>query len=150
MVYEDKTGTEVVAKKHRRAIISDVKFSPDGRWLAVASHDFFIDIYDASSGFKRAGVCKGHSAPVTHLDWSEDSKYLQTNSQDFELLYWEIPTCELIEFSAALKDVNWATWTCIAGWPVQGIWPKHSDGTDVNSCARSSDNSRRKSRVVAH
>ena len=139
MVYEDKTGTEVVAKKHRRAIISDVKFSPDGRWLAVASHDFFIDIYDASSGFKRAGVCKGHSAPVTHLDWSEDSKYLQTNSQDFELLYWEIPTCELIEFSAALKDVNWATWTCIAGWPVQGIWPKHSDGTDVNSCARSSD-----------
>ena len=105
----------------------------------MASHDFFIDIYDSSSDFKRAGVCKGHGAPVTHIDWSEDSKYLQSNSQDFELLFWEIPTCELIEFSAALKDVRWATWTCIAGWPVQGVWPKHSDGTDVNSCARTRD-----------
>lgn len=139
LVYEEETGAEVAAKKHRRSIISDVKFSPDGRWLAVASHDFFIDLYDASSNFKRAGVCKGHSAPVTHLDWSDDSKYLQSNSQDFELLFWEMPTCELIEFSAALKDVQWATWTCVAGWPVQGIWPKHSDGTDVNGCSRSKD-----------
>ena len=139
LVYDEKSGSEIVAKKHRRSIISDVKFSPDGRWLAVASHDFFIDIYDSSSDFKRAGVCKGHGAPVTHIDWSEDSKYLQSNSQDFELLFWEIPTCELIEFSAALKDVRWATWTCIAGWPVQGVWPKHSDGTDVNSCARTRD-----------
>lgn len=144
LVYEEKTGAEVAAKKHRRSIISDVKFSPDGRWLAVASHDFFIDVYDTTCDFKRAGVCKGHSAPVTHLDWSEDSKYLQSNSQDFELFFWEMPTCELIEFSAALKDVQWATWTCVAGWPVTGVWPKHSDGTDVLSCARSRDG-----RVVA-
>jgi len=144
MVYEEKTGQEVAAKKHRRSIISDVKFSPDGRWLAIASHDFFIDIYDTKSHYKRAGVCKGHGAPVTNVDWSEDGKYLQSVSQDFELLFWEIPSCELIEFAAALKDVKWATWTCTIGWPVQGVWPKHSDGTDVNGLARSRDG-----RVVA-
>ena len=144
MAYDEKSGAEIVAKKHRRSIISDVKFSPDGRWLAVASYDFFIDIYDVKNKFKRAGICKGHSAPVTHIDWSADSKYLQSNSQDFELFFWEVPTCEMIEFAAALKDTQWASWTCVAGWPVQGVWPKHSDGTDVNSCARSRDE-----RVVA-
>lgn len=35
------------------------------------------------------------------------------------------------------RDVQWHTWTCILGFPVMGIWPKNSDGTDVNSLDRS-------------
>ena len=36
-----------------------------------------------------------------------------------------------------MKDVDWATWTCTLGWPVQGIWPAFADGTDINSVDRS-------------
>ena len=139
IVFETSTGNELVAKKHRREEISDVKFSPDGRWLAVGSHDNFVDIYDCTRRYKRVGVCKGHSSYITHLDWSEDSRYLQSNSGDYELLFWEVPGCEQVRFPTALKDTKWDTWTSTLGWPVQGIWPKHADGTDVNAACRSAD-----------
>ena len=35
--------------------------------------------------------------------------------------------------ATALRDAEWATWTCTRGWPVQGVWPARADGTDVNA-----------------
>lgn len=39
----------------------------------------------------------------------------------------------------ALRECTWQTWTCTAGWPVQGISRPNPDGTGVNACARSPD-----------
>ena len=36
-------------------------------------------------------------------------------------------------------DEDWATFTCALGFPVMGIWPDCSDGTDVNAVHISSD-----------
>jgi len=30
---------------------------------------------------------KGHSSTVVHMDWSDDSKYIQSDSSDCEILY---------------------------------------------------------------
>ncbi len=32
-----------------------------------------------------------------------------------------------------LKLVQWASWTCVLGPEVNGIWPKYSDINDINS-----------------
>lgn len=45
--------------------------------------------------------------------------------------------CPQMTFNA--RDVDWSTWTCILGFPVMGIWPDGSDGTDVNAVDRSKD-----------
>lgn len=38
-------------------------------------------------------VPQGHSSFVTHVDWSSDSRYLVTNSGDYEILFceWSLP-----------------------------------------------------------
>ena len=36
-----------------------------------------------------------------------------------------------------LRDERWKTWTCNLGWPVQGIYPKCTDGTFIHSVDRS-------------
>ena len=124
-------------KKERNEEISDIKFSPGGDKLAVGSHDNFVDIYTVP-GLKRKGVCKGHSSFITHLDWSVDGSALHTNCGAYELLFWNGDTgAQVTGGATAYKDEEWASWTLVIGWPVQGIYPPVSDGTDINAVCRS-------------
>jgi microtubule-associated protein-like 6 len=42
-----------------------------------------------------------------------------------------------LQVKANQRDTSWETYTCTLGFPVMGIWPSGSDGTDVNSLDRS-------------
>ncbi|KAK7871406.1 hypothetical protein R5R35_006108 [Gryllus longicercus] len=122
--------------------IQVVKFSPDGNFLALGSRDNNIYIYqvtDDARKFNRVGRCMGHSSFITHLDWSTDSQYIQSNSGDYELLYWNAGLCRQIPQSSTLRDVEWASNTCTLTFNTVGIWPEGADGTDVNYCDRSHD-----------
>jgi hypothetical protein len=46
-----------------------------------------------------------------------------------------LPVC--IQITLNQRDTDWETYTCILGFPVMGIWPPESDGTDINSVDRS-------------
>lgn len=126
--------------KHRTSAISDVKFSPNCESLAVGSHEGYIDVYQLPS-FKKKCSLKKHSSYITHLDWSEHSTNLQSNCGGYELLFWDLSGSgqHMPGGATALRDEKWATWTCVLGWPVQGIWPMAADGTDINAVHRSTD-----------
>ena len=108
--------------------------------------------------------CRGHTSFVTHIDWSADGEFIQSSSGDYELLYWQAPYSDKMRdrhmmpgsprarLSAKglerrrweqsrdmsdLADCDWHTWTLTLGFPVMGIWPAYSDGTDVNAVDRS-------------
>uniref|UniRef100_A0A087YEH5 EMAP like 2 n=2 Tax=Poecilia TaxID=8080 RepID=A0A087YEH5_POEFO len=125
-------------------IISNVKYSPDGNFLAVASHDNFVYIYAVSESgkkYSRVGKCTGHSSFVTHLDWSADSQYLVTNSGDYEILFWEASSGKHVTNMDTVRNLEWATSTCTLSFSTFGIWPDGADGTDINAVCRSHDGS---------
>ena len=95
-----------------------------------------IFIYDCKNKYKTVKKLKGHTSKVTHIDWSDDGEYIQSNSTSYELLYHSIENGEQITNISSLRDINWYTWTCVLGWPVQGIWPPCASGDDINACDR--------------
>uniref|UniRef100_A0A8D3CB88 Echinoderm microtubule-associated protein-like 4 n=1 Tax=Scophthalmus maximus TaxID=52904 RepID=A0A8D3CB88_SCOMX len=121
--------------------LSVMRFSVDGSLLAVGSHDNFIYLYtvsDRGRKYSRYGKCSGHSSYITHLDWSPDNNFIMSNSGDYEILYWDVPnSCKLIRNRSECKDIDWATYTCVLGYHVFGVWPEGSDGTDINALIRS-------------
>ncbi|XP_054664288.1 echinoderm microtubule-associated protein-like 3 isoform X2 [Grus americana] len=121
--------------------LSVVRFSPDGSFLAIGSHDNFIYIYSVTEGgrkYTRFGRCVGHSSFITHLDWSKDGRFVMSNSGDYEILYWDVAGgCKLLRNRFESRDREWASYTCVLGFHVFGVWPDGSDGTDINSLCRS-------------
>lgn len=126
--------------------VADIKWSPDGKNIAIASADNFIDVYQIASSGRSVdykGRLKGHSSYVRRLDWSADSCCLQSCCGAYEVLYWRLRNADgswkprQEKSSSKMRDEVWATHSVIFGWPVRGIWPQDSDGTDINAVARS-------------
>jgi microtubule-associated protein-like 6 len=125
--------------------IAELKYSPDSRTLAVASHDQFIDLYDAEDdSYKRLYRCRGHSATVSHIDWSVDCKVIMSQCNAYELLYWDTDR-DCVGWKQTIgrqladdqRDVKWHSWSSTLGFDVLGIWPPDYDNTDINMVARS-------------
>lgn len=84
--------TEVVHIKDRKEAIHELKYSPDGAHLAVGSNDNSVDIYSVVQRYKKVGECIGSSSFITHMDWSTDSKVLQTNDGSGRRLFYRMPS----------------------------------------------------------
>ena len=110
-----------------------------GKYLAVASHDNFVDIYNVL-GSKRVGTCKGASSYITHIDWDSKGKVIMVNSGAREQLFFEAPRGKRITLrSAEIEKFDWASWTCVLGSTCEGIWPPKCDVTDINAASLSPD-----------
>ncbi|CAM9091671.1 unnamed protein product, partial [Phaeothamnion confervicola] len=112
--------------------VSDVKFSPDGKVLAVGAKDNSIYFYTVAQGFKLRRKFTKHNAGIAHLDFSIDSQHVRSTCSAYELLFCHAGSGEQ-KRAASLKDCEWATFTGVLGWPVQGVWPPCADGTDINA-----------------
>ena len=69
--------------------ITQIAWSPDGKYLASASFDKTVQLWDATSG-KHVKTYKGHGARVNGLVWSPDSKLIATASDDQTVRIWNV------------------------------------------------------------
>ena len=100
--------------------IRTIRFSPDGQWLAVGCHDGCVYLHKTAS-YQRHHILRGHHQCVTHIDFSADSSRLQTNSDAYELCFWDVRRGRRAPASDN-RDVRWATGSCVYGWPTTGVW----------------------------
>eukprot|EP00636_Phaeomonas_parva_P008104 CAMPEP_0118868616 /NCGR_PEP_ID=MMETSP1163-20130328/12066_1 /TAXON_ID=124430 /ORGANISM="Phaeomonas parva, Strain CCMP2877" /LENGTH=2540 /DNA_ID=CAMNT_0006803335 /DNA_START=188 /DNA_END=7810 /DNA_ORIENTATION=- len=135
VVYSEDLSEEIASTKLSDKWIQAMKYAPNGETLAVGAHDQSIYLLETNS-YSRRAVCRGHSSYISNLDWSADSKVLQSTCGAYELLFWNAEDAKQITSASDLRDTQWATWTLTLGWPVQHIWPEGADGTDVNAVDR--------------
>lgn len=127
--------------------IEAMSFSPDGTMLItttgakdVRSGAFRLQLFQVGEDGSSLSLLKESnpmSAVFMHVDWSEDGRFVQADTRAYELLYFSVPDLKQYTRSSELKDVKWATQTCILGFSVTGIWAAGKDGSDVNNVRRS-------------
>lgn len=75
-------------------LVNHVYFSPDGQWIASASFDRSVKLWNGITG-QFVAAFRGHVGPVYQISWSADSRLLLSGSKDSTLKVWDIRTQKL-------------------------------------------------------
>jgi COMPASS component SWD3 len=77
---------EYICRGHKKGV-AQVRFSPDGNWLASGSADGTIKIWDTSTG-QHVRTLEGHLAGISTIAWSPDSNTIASGSDDKTIRLW--------------------------------------------------------------
>jgi WD40 repeat protein len=135
---KSKKEARLLEKKYE---VMELKYSPTSEILAVGCRDNLIHILCVSNNYNRVAVCRGHSSYIKNIDFSIDGNVMQSTDNVREILFWNVTSGKQINNAYAVRNIDWNSWTCVHGWPVQGVFNglqrQVMDG-EINSVCRSS------------
>ena len=70
-------------------LVRSLAYSPDGRWLASASFDRTLILWETAAGMPRRSL-RGHTHWVTAVAFSKDSRIVVSASHDESLKLWSV------------------------------------------------------------
>ena len=121
--------------------IETVAFSPSGEYLAVGSHDKKIHVFKFEKEEYEDHVliseCVGHKTMVKYLDWSSNSLYMRSNSEDLQLLYWNPVTGDKVTDMDLLDNLDWVSQNCPMTFESIAIWNQSEGSNDINGTSKS-------------
>ncbi len=145
------------------AAVNSVTWSSDGQYIASASDDHTVQVWNASSSIPLF-TYRGHSEPVNSVAWSPDGKYIASASDDHTVQIWEassgtpLSTChghtqgvnsvvwspDGTRIASASRDKTVCVWNAVSGTPLsvlhghsQVVWGVawSPDGTHIASAS---------------
>lgn len=91
--------------------VTALAWSPNGKWLASASYDKTVQIWDAANG-KQLVTYKEHKDHVNALAWSPDSARLASASDDSTVRVWNpITGTSFLLYQGHVGPVNALAWS---------------------------------------
>ena len=85
--------------------VYDIEFSPDNRFIAIASADHLVRIFDISS-FELIKTLDLHNGWVVEVKFSEDGKLLISGGYQSEIIIWETVSFTPIQILKAEDSSN--------------------------------------------
>ncbi|KAI7867881.1 WD40-repeat-containing domain protein [Spinellus fusiger] len=110
--WEPQTSKKPVTRMtgHQK-LVNHVCFSPDSRWIASASFDNSVKLWDGMTG-KFIGNLRGHVGAVYQVSWSSDSRMLISSSKDSTLKIWDIKKLKIkMDLPGHLDEVFAVDWS---------------------------------------
>jgi microtubule-associated protein-like 6 len=121
-VYQESDLKLVHEGRDTQQYVRNMKFTPDGTSLGLASQDGRIFLYDVNKNYQKRATFVKHNIYVTNFDFSADSQHMQSNCGNFDLLFADVTTGAQIPTANALKDQTWYSASCPLAWPTTGLW----------------------------
>ncbi|PPQ89185.1 hypothetical protein CVT25_001153 [Psilocybe cyanescens] len=78
-----------------QGMIYSVAFSPDGQYIATASRDHSVYLWNATTGRIEGEPFNGHSGHVRSVVFSPDGKWIASGSDDKTICVWNVWTGDL-------------------------------------------------------
>lgn len=108
---EVKSTYNGVFSKKKHTWVEDIKFSPDGQYIAYGYHGGaspmeVVQVTSQKKLKKHATVKVGLTSALSHLDWSQDGQLVMVNSQANELMFISVAGKTQVSASST-KDTEW-------------------------------------------
>ncbi|KAJ1447589.1 hypothetical protein M885DRAFT_471813 [Pelagophyceae sp. CCMP2097] len=114
------TGALIYEFSEAREWLRDVKFSKDSHTIVAAGSDGNVHVYtsdDHGQFSLRCAITPGRQAALRTIDISANGQFAQVSDDARALSYADLRIAMAVPDSAAVKDVDWASWTAPIGWP---------------------------------
>lgn len=136
LVVDAKTLEILFEDRKAKLYLTDIKFSPMGDVIAMASADGRIYLHSAENfAFMRTVTTPTKNCIVKRIDFSLDASILRASTNQDELYHFTIETGDIITSPLATRDTRWSTESCVYTFASQGYWRPPVDGINVLAIA---------------
>lgn len=94
------------------ASVNALAWSPDGKFIASASDDTFVQVFESATGTRKI-IYKGHTEEVAAVAWSRNGKLIASAGQDRTVQIWN-PTsgaAPVFTYKGHTDRVNSVSWS---------------------------------------
>lgn len=94
------------------ASVNAVAWSPDGKFIASASDDTFVQVFESATGTRRI-IYRGHTEEVAAVAWSPNGDFIASAGQDQTVQVWNAASggAPVFTYKGHTDRVNSVSWS---------------------------------------